>query len=116
MVKKILLSALLVFAFTGCELEDINVPFIFEKDAPAWLKVKIDSLKNDPHVYGMQVIRFEWRNKLVYYFMNPISSCAYCSCDLFDQDGNELYFSNDQILQDFIINKKNETLIWEWKP
>lgn len=116
MLNRILFVALIVFTFNGCELEDITAPFNFEKDAPAWLKIKIDSLSIDPYFYMVKVFRYEWRDKFIYYFMNPVSSCAYCSCDLFDQNGNELIFSDDKILQDFIMNKKNKILVWEWKP
>lgn len=113
MVKKILFIAFLVFAFTGCELEDFTIPFNFGKDAPSWLKIKVASLTDTGMYVYMQVYRYEWNDKYVYNITSPFNSCIFC--DMYDDAGNNLIFSTNEMFLDFLYNKKNETLIWEWK-
>jgi len=113
MMKYFFITSFILLTCIGCELEDITIPFNFERDAPSWLKIKIDSLSNTNRYMYMKVFRYEWRGNYAYYIMNPISSCAYC--ELYDQNGNKINFSDDETFQDFLINKKNEILVWEWR-
>ena len=92
---------------------NITEPFNYERDTPIWLKEKIISMSTNHDYFGAKVFRYEWHDKFLYHIMIPISSCAYC--ELYDQNGNKINFSDDETFQDFLINKKNEILVWEWR-
>lgn len=85
-------------------------PFECEGDIPGWLVTKLDSLHG---MWGTRVYRYEWKGEFVYHIENPISSCLYC--ELFDRDGNDIQFSDDDEFQDFLANKENKVLVCEWK-
>jgi hypothetical protein len=113
MLRIIFVSSFLLFVLLGCKKENSVEPFNYERDTPGWLKAKIDTISNHREYYGTKVFRYEWNRKYVYHFQIPISSCAYC--EIYNQDGNKITFSDDNVFQEFLKNKKNETLIWEWK-
>lgn len=113
MMRHFFVISFILLTFIGCELEDVTLPFNFERDTPVWLKEKVYSMSIGQDYYGVKVFRFEWKSKYFYHIMIPISSCAYC--ELYDENGNKVNFTSDQMFQDFLINKKNEVLVWEWK-
>lgn len=112
-MQKILVSAFLFITFISCQKESAVGPFNFEKDTPEWLKEKIDALSTDHVNYGAKVYRYEWSGQRIYYILIPIKSCAFC--DLYDPQGDKVIITGDE-LSDFIENRKNEVLVWEWDP
>ena len=112
MRRSILILALSAFLVVGCHTENAAGPFDYERDTPVWLKAKIDSISDGPLAFGVRVYRYEWRGEFVYHIENPISSCAYC--ELYDQTGAKMQFPDNETFEDFLTNKKNRILIWEW--
>ena len=113
MLKTIFMASFFLIIFAGCQKSNFIEPFNYERDTPAWLKQKIDYMSANQMYYGAKVYRYEWNKEFVYHIVVPISSCAYC--EVYDQEGNKITFVNDSMFQGFIENKKNETLIWEWR-
>ena len=113
MLKVIFISSFLFFTILSCQKDNSVEPFNYERDTPVWLKEKIDSMSINHDYFGSKVYRYKWNNNYTFYIMIPISSCAYC--DVYDQNGNKIKFTNDTMFNDFVNNKKNEVLVWEWK-
>ena len=97
----------------------ISIQFSCQKDTspvigtPEWLKEYIEKIQGNPEYYGTKIYRYEWKEKIVYHVMIPISSCAYC--EVYDQSGTKIEFKDDTTFQDFLSNKKNEVIVWEAK-
>ena len=104
----LLLVFFTLFLITGCQKD--TSPIII---TPDWLNRYIADIQDNPEYYGTKIYRYEWKEKIVYHVMIPISSCAYC--DVYDQRGSKIKFKDDAAFQDFINNKKNEVVVWEWK-
>ena len=81
-------------------------------DTPDWLNNYIENIKDDPSYIGTIIYRYNWKGNFVYYIMIPISSCAYC--DVYYHSGEKIVFDNN-MLHDFMNNKKNEFIVWKWK-
>lgn len=113
MLKAILIPLLILACITGCKRETSVEPFNYERDTPTWLKEKINAYSQNKDYFGTKVFRYEWKSSTVYYFAIPISSCAFC--DVYNANGIKIFFSSDQMIQDFLDNRKNEVLVWEWK-
>jgi hypothetical protein len=113
MRRVIFISSLLFLPFIGCSRDNTVEPFDYDRDTPVWLKAKIDSISENPAYFGARVFRYEWRQEVLYHIEVPISSCAYC--ELYDENGTKKQFTDDEDFQDFLANKENEILIWEWK-
>jgi hypothetical protein len=82
-------------------------------DRPEWLQTKIDSIATIKYYALTKVYSYKWKEKLIYYFSIPFSSCVYC--ELYNEVGNRFILSGDSVAQDFMQNKKDKTLIWERK-
>lgn len=98
-----------LFVLASCQKENSVQPFNYERDTPAWLKVKIDSMATTPYYIGTVVYRYEWHKQFIYHIMIPISSCAYC--ELYLHDGSKAQLSESS-LSDFLQNRTNEIIIW----
>lgn len=112
MLKIIFVSSFIIFSFISCQEGNISEPFNYVSDTPSWLKDKIDNMSANPEYFGTKVYRYVWNNKFVYHIMIPIGSCGYC--ELYEQSGIKINFVNDAIFEEFLENKTNETLVWEW--
>jgi len=111
MPRPILVSAFLIsLLLAGCDAGSTSEPFDYGRDTPAWLKAKIDSIAAIPDHFGITVYRYEWSGEFVYHVESLVSSCAYC--ELYDQDGVKLQFTDEETFQDFLENKKNEVVVW----
>ena len=110
MRRLILISSFMPLLLIDCD-DIVGVgPFECHGDAPGWLVAKLGTLHD---MWGTRVYRYEWRGEFVYYIEIPMSSCAYC--ELYDRDGKDIQFSDDDEFQDFLANKDNEVLVCEWK-
>ncbi len=107
----VLMLAALSLSLAACGAEDATAPFDYERDTPAWLKVKIDSISESPGSFGTTVYRYEWRGEFVYHIEIPVSSCAYC--ELYDRDGTRLRFPDSATFEDFLATKRNQIVIWK---
>lgn len=112
MVKTLLIAPFLLLSFAGCQHDTALAPGQLEKDIPVWLQIKINSISTDQFYYSSEVYRYEWNEKNVYHIMVPLSSCAFC--ELYSEKGNVLNLSAEEF-SDFIENKKNGILVWEWE-
>jgi hypothetical protein len=112
MIRVIFISSLLVLLILGCR-KDTSVEA--SNNTPEWLEAKISLMSNDTTNYYVltKLYRYSWNGIFLYYFYIPSSSCMYC--DLYDQNGNKVQITDDAMLQDFLKNRKDEVLIWEWK-
>ncbi|MCK9212077.1 MAG: hypothetical protein M0P61_14645 [Ignavibacteriaceae bacterium] len=109
MKNVIYIILILLFVLTACQKENSVQPFNYERDTPAWLKVKIDSMATAPDYIGTVVYRYELHKQFIYHIMFPISSCAYC--ELYLHDGSKVQLS-ENLLSDFLQNRTNEIIIW----
>jgi hypothetical protein len=108
MRRLIVISSFMFLLLTSCH--DTIGPFDCVTDTPAWLRVKLDSIPSLPLT---RVYRYEWRGEYVFHVQDPISSCLYC--ELYDRNGTKIQLLDDETFEDFLVNKKNQTLICEWK-
>jgi hypothetical protein len=111
-MKKIIYLFLFLFlTFVGCSNKEI---FNYERDTPAWLKAKIDSVTtaNPKYYSGTKVFRYEWNEQYIYHFSIPLSSCVYC--EVYDQNGRKIQFTDNAMKSDFEQNKINKVLLWDW--
>ena len=111
--KLFAILSIVVIVSVGCQNGNSVEPFNYERDTPAWLKVKIDSMSTNQYYHGSQVYRYIWRNDFIYDIFIPVSSCVYC--EVFNKDGAKITFTGDNMLQDYLNNRKDEILVWEWK-
>lgn len=93
----------------GCRGNGAGKPYDFERDAPVWLKAKVDSLATRPDYNAIAVFRYEWRGDTLYYISLPLSSCLYC--ELYDKDGRRYHVAHED-MQAFIDADKHEKAIW----
>jgi hypothetical protein len=113
MLKILFIASFVLTIVIGCNNEIVTAPFNYERDTPVWLKAKIDSMSNNKDYFGTKVFRHEWKSNFIFYIYIPINSCAYC--EVYDPNGNKIHFTDDAMFQDYIDNRKNEILVWEWK-
>ncbi len=113
MIKILFVASLIILSAINCQEENVNEPFNYESDTPEWLMNKIDSMSVNREYRGTKIFRYEWKNMFVYHISIPIRSCALC--ELYDHYGNIIQLINKATLEDFLNNKRNETLVWQWK-
>jgi hypothetical protein len=113
MLKIIFIASLLFTVLTYCQEKDTTKSFNYERDTPAWLKARIDSISIDAKHYALaKVTRYEWKDKYVYHIYNGLSSCMYC--ELFYEDGNGVRFESEKEFQEFLKDRKDSLIVWEW--
>jgi len=105
-----ILLLIALFYLSSCQKDTSPITNI---DTPDWLNSYIEEIQDEPSYIGTKVYRYEWKGSLVYHIEIPVSSCAYC--EVYDQSGMKIEFKDDLMFQDFMNNKKNEVLVWEWK-
>lgn len=101
----------LLFTFIACQDKGVE-PFLYESDTPSWLKDKIDYMSTNKDYGGTVVYRYEWKKNYVFHITIPISSCA--MCDIYDNSGNKINFSENGKLQDYLDNRTSPVLVWEY--
>ena len=109
LARAIFFLTVLLF-FTGGCLRKHNIPSV--NDAPEWLQSKIDTMLVYQEYEGTKLYRYRWRGAAIYHFEIPNSTCLYCAMYL--QNGDTLFFANESEFRDFLHNKTDSTLIWEW--
>jgi len=104
---------LLPLTFLSCQ-NNVSENYNYEKDTPAWLKTKIDSIVSTDRKYyfGTQVCRYKWEDSLLFEFKIPLSSCALC--ELYYYNGTKTNFPNDSTVQNYINNRTDKLLVWKW--
>jgi hypothetical protein len=109
------LKVVMVFLLTSfaCQTDHSIVASDHAPGTPVWLKAKIDSISTLPEYFGTKIYRYEWNWNYIYHMEIPISSCGYCEC--YDQSGRKIDFSNEERFRDFLQNRRNQVLIWEWE-
>ena len=109
----ILVISLFPIIFIRCQNNTVS-NYNYKKDTPEWLKTKIDSMVSSSNKYywGTRVFRYEWNDTLLFEFDIPASSCK--SCELYYYDGTRIKFPDYSTGQDYLFNRKNKLLIWEW--
>jgi hypothetical protein len=99
----------LLLLLNGCNKDSGVQP---SSDQPEWLRIKIDSMSANHDYSGTKVFRYKWRGDFVYHIEIPVSSCIYC--ELYTPEGVKIKFADNNELQDFMNNKTDMVLIWEW--
>ena len=112
-MKKYIFFLFVIVLLVNCQNQNSVESFNYERDTPAWLKVQIDSMSTNQYYHGSQVYRYIWHNDFIYDIFIPVSSCVYC--EVFNKDGAKITFTGDNMLQDYLNNRKDEILLWEWK-
>jgi hypothetical protein len=117
MIRRIVIISCIFISIVliSCNLYSGSETFDFDRDTPAWLKAKLDSISNfaDHYYDWTRVYRYDWNESFVYHFSVPLSSCIYC--ELYDHDGNKVTAIKDSLLQDILKTRNGEVLIWENK-
>lgn len=112
-LKSFVILFLLLVVLSSCKKDNSVEPYNYERDTPAWLKAKIDSISTNHFYHGSKVYRHIWHNNYTYYFFIPLSSCMYC--EVYYANGDKIKFTDTNMGQDYVNNRKAEVLIWEWK-
>jgi len=81
----------------------VNEP---KEKLPEWLVVKINYYETRP--ISVQIYKGEWNKKIIYFIVDPSSSCL---CDFYDKDGKRI--ENNQ-LSDLRAKSKNWILIYTY--
>jgi hypothetical protein len=109
MFRIIFISTLLLLFVCGCHKYN-SIQSI--KEAPEWLQNKIDTMSLYQEYEGTILYRYKWQGAYIYHFEIPNSTCLYCA--MYIQSGDTLLFVNESEFQDFLHNKTDSALIWEW--
>jgi hypothetical protein len=105
MIKSIFYFLILFILIFNCfQNKDPLNPLI-----PGWLEKKISLMENNIEYCGTVIYRYEWQSKYYYQIAILISS----SIDVYDAVGNKIDW-NESNLNDYLHNRKNETIIWRW--
>ncbi len=92
----------------GCD-HDSNV---MTSEKPEWLNELIADIQNEVYYAGSVIYRHEWKSEFYYHLEIPVSSCAYC--DVYNQNGVKIVWSDEHNFEDYLQNRKNEKVIWDW--
>jgi len=111
MVKMFLIFSLFFFTMISCQ-SNLVESFIYERDTPEWLKVKIDSISTQKYYIGSVVNRYKWNNNYFFEFTIPFSSCILC--ELYYYDGTKTDFLNDNSVQNYLNNRTDKVLVWKY--
>ena len=111
MVKYLKIFLFIIVFYNLCSCIKDTSP-ISTGDTPDWLNNYIENIQDNPDYFGTIIYRYNWKGNFIYHIMIPISSCAYC--EVYYHSGEKIVFENN-MLQDFMNNKKNEVIVWEWK-
>jgi len=110
----------LAFSVAGCKKEEPidGVAFSELDKAPKHLVSKEelpDFLKNLNFEFPfITIYKGEWKNDIVYYVPNIISSCSYCH--FYYKDGKRIFDGHDDSIIDFYNTSKNWVIIYtNWK-
>jgi hypothetical protein len=104
MKRIIFISSLLLLLVFGCQKDSGKIP--------QWLKITIDSISTIQEYEGTTVYRYTWKNEYLYHIEIPISTCTYC--ELYNQSGTKIIFASDDQFRDFLDNKTDQEVLWEW--
>ncbi|NQV41605.1 MAG: hypothetical protein HQ506_04545 [Candidatus Marinimicrobia bacterium] len=104
-MKKNTYLLLIILLFISCENSQA-IP-----ELPDQIQSRISELSGSEYA-GTIIYRYDWRNAQYYHVMIPISSCAFC--EMYDEFGNVFEFSDNDELDDFLANRKNEYIVWAW--
>lgn len=111
MKKSVLFVILIALFVTGCQNTGTDA-FDYERDAPEWLKDKIETMATNPTMAGSVVYRYSWSGDWVYHIEIPIHSCAFC--ELYTREGERI--DNAEFdLAGFLENRTEEVVVWAWQ-
>jgi hypothetical protein len=131
-MKKInlLLIALLLTGLAGCGKEEKNnemnyiqafqtklqsapLTELSENSFPEWLLFKIREVENEPSsMTGVKIFKGKWRNQVVYFVRNLLSSCVFC--DIYLENGAKVELLDENDIKDFCITSKDWEKIYEY--
>lgn len=110
MLKLFLISILFLFTFIGCQSNLVGT-YVFERDTPVWLKVKIDSMLTQEYYWGTVVYRYKWKDKYYFQFTIPVSSTVFT---LYNYDGTKTDLPDVKSFEDYWKNKTDSVFIWKY--
>jgi hypothetical protein len=113
MLKVLIVSFLFVVVIIEYKSNSVK-PYNYERDTPAWLKVKIDSITatHRDYYYGTKVYRYKWKGTFLFEFDIPLSSCVLC--ELYYYDGTKTNFPDSNTVSDYENNKTDKMFIWKY--
>jgi len=93
----------------GCDKKDDNNSL---EQNPKWLVDSISTIDKDPQCNKDTIYRHTWKSQFYYHFFGYYSSCMYCR--VYNYEGKIVSWKNEDF-NDYLLNKKNETIIWKYK-
>lgn len=104
-MRTIYLLPFLFILIIACEIKQE------QKLLPAWLEEIIEEKNQSDFCYYFTAYRYSWNNQYYYELENPLSSCYLC--EVYDQWGNLISWSNFEEIQNYELNRTDGTIIWE---
>ncbi|MDR3665327.1 MAG: hypothetical protein P4L35_00665 [Ignavibacteriaceae bacterium] len=111
MMKMFFISGLFLITLIGCNSSVVE-SFSFERDTPAWLKIKIDSISTQKYYWGTVINRYKWNNNYLFEFTIPVSSCMFC--DIYFYDGTKNKFIDAKAVQSYINTRTDKVFVWKY--
>ena len=113
MLKIYLILSIFLFTFISCK-NSVVESYVYERDTPEWLKIKIDSIltSNRNYYHGTEVNRYKWKNNFLFEFNIPLSSCLLC--ELYYYDGTKTNFPDDKTVLDYLNNRSDKIFVWRY--
>lgn len=97
----------LSFLLLNCNDEKPN-----DTDNPIWLEELIDEIENDSSYVNSIIYRHTWKNDYYYHLYIYYSSCQYCN--VYNNAGVIIDWESENNLNDYLNNRKDEKIIWQY--
>lgn len=99
---------ILIFAFFLFSCDKDEIP---DSEIPEWLEPRIEELKtSEQHCWSCNITRYKYNDNYYYNVYCGYWSCMFC--EFYDSNGKLVDESEDFNFEDFLTNKKEETIIW----
>lgn len=104
--KTCVLCALLL---SSCDRDE----HVVDPENRDWLRALIEEVESDSYFAGAILYRHEWKGQDYYHMAIPAASCVFCS--VYDQEGHLIDWSVRDDFEEYVANRKNEVVIWDWR-
>lgn len=105
MVKKLAVFLLFLIAFS-CENREPAEPTI-----PDWLKPRLEELVKSGDCHGCTLQQSTYNEGLYYHLYCSYWSCSHC--EVYDEDGNLIEWSNEFPLSNWLENRTKLVILWQ---
>jgi len=104
-MNKLFFISIVILLLISCQKEETPNP-----NVPDWFLPQIEELEKSKGCFGCTITQITFDKKIYYHLYCGYWSCMYCK--LYDSSG-KLVAWNQEEFNNFLTNKKNETVIWK---